>query len=113
MQPGIVLFKYRVGCTLQQWQKNRFHNLCVVVVRCQTDVIVYQRHPGTKHYSTQTHDAWFDGRRNGLVLKVLRLTAIPVDGRHSSADRNKIHPGRIPNVIRWFRYDDDDTPSVV
>ncbi|GFW54522.1 hypothetical protein TNCV_2231961 [Trichonephila clavipes] len=84
---GLAIFlDYRVGCTLQQGQNNRLYKLYDVEVRWQTVINVYQMRPVIKHYAIPNHDARCS---TGLMLGemgwfiVLRVAAIPVDGRHS------------------------------
>ncbi|GFX17153.1 hypothetical protein TNCV_4266791 [Trichonephila clavipes] len=49
---------------------------------------------------------WFDARRKELVRSVLLVTSIPIDGHHSSKDRNEINLRTLPSVIRWSMDDD-------
>ncbi|GFW77077.1 hypothetical protein TNCV_2725071 [Trichonephila clavipes] len=60
--------------------------LCDVEVHWQPAINTYQRHHVIQHYTTSNHMSGV--RRNDLVHIVLRITAVLVDGRHSSLDRN-------------------------
>ncbi|GFX81169.1 hypothetical protein TNCV_1911611 [Trichonephila clavipes] len=56
MRPSIVSLEHRILCTLQQGHNNRLHDLSDVVVSCQMDVNVYQRHPVIQHLATSNHE---------------------------------------------------------
>ncbi|GFW32627.1 hypothetical protein TNCV_3678751 [Trichonephila clavipes] len=82
----IVSLEFRVGCTVQQGQNNRLHNVCDVEVHCQTANKVYQR--GTR-------------ARNYLLLKVWVDTDPPAPSGNSIWMTHTMEKGS--RIVNWRR----------